>query len=116
MQHCSSVAYESLTRASNAGPVIRHLPERASQPGAPAIVPVGLPRTLVRRPDVREAEARLHEATAQTGVAVASFYPDISLTGSFTLNGPRFANASACCPACSTSAQPCPFPSSRAAG
>ncbi len=38
-----------------------------------------------RRPDVREAEARLHEATARTGVAVASFYPDVSLTGPFTL-------------------------------
>jgi NodT family efflux transporter outer membrane factor (OMF) lipoprotein len=45
-------------------------------------VPVGLPGTLVRRrPDVREAEARLHEATAQTGVAVANFYPDVTLNG-----------------------------------
>lgn len=46
-----------------------------------------------RRPDVREAEARLHETTAQTGIAVASFYPALSLTGSFTLNGLRFSNA-----------------------
>jgi NodT family efflux transporter outer membrane factor (OMF) lipoprotein len=51
-------------------------------PREPRQVPVGLPGTLVRRrPDVREAEARLHEATAQTGVAVANFYPDVTLNG-----------------------------------
>jgi NodT family efflux transporter outer membrane factor (OMF) lipoprotein len=51
-------------------------------PRVPRKVPVGLPGTLIRRrPDVREAEARLHEATAQTGVAVASFYPDVTLNG-----------------------------------
>src|SRR6202166_2689610 len=51
-------------------------------PRVPRKVPVGLPGTLVRRrPDVREAEARLHEATAQTGVAVANFYPDVTLNG-----------------------------------
>jgi NodT family efflux transporter outer membrane factor (OMF) lipoprotein len=51
-------------------------------PRVPRRVPVGLPGSLVRRrPDVREAEARLHEATAQTGVAVANFYPDVTLNG-----------------------------------
>jgi NodT family efflux transporter outer membrane factor (OMF) lipoprotein len=51
-------------------------------PRVPRKVPVGLPGSLVRRrPDVREAEARLHEATAQTGVAVANFYPDVTLNG-----------------------------------
>ncbi|WP_242097175.1 efflux transporter outer membrane subunit [Sphingomonas sp. CROZ-RG-20F-R02-07] len=56
----------------------------AMQPLVPPSVPVGLPADLARRrPDVREAEARLHAATAQTGVAVASFYPDISLAGNF---------------------------------
>ncbi|MEA2820809.1 MAG: hypothetical protein QOJ86_2813 [Bradyrhizobium sp.] len=51
-------------------------------PRVPRRVPVGLPGTLVRRrPDVREADARIHEATAQTGVAVASFYPDVTLNG-----------------------------------
>jgi NodT family efflux transporter outer membrane factor (OMF) lipoprotein len=60
----------------------------------PPSIPVGLPSELARRrPDIREAEARLHMATAQTGVAIASFYPDISLTGSFGLQGLQFANA-----------------------
>ena len=64
------------------------------EPGGPPRVPVGLPGDLVRRrPDVREAEARLHSATAQTGVAVADFYPDITLMGDEGLQGLRFADA-----------------------
>ena len=56
----------------------------ATQPLVPPSVPIGLPGELVRRrPDIREAEALLHAATAQTGVAVANFYPDVTLTGSF---------------------------------
>jgi NodT family efflux transporter outer membrane factor (OMF) lipoprotein len=53
-------------------------------PLVPPLVPVGLPADLTRRrPDVREAEARLHAATAETGVAVANFYPEFSLGGNF---------------------------------
>jgi NodT family efflux transporter outer membrane factor (OMF) lipoprotein len=49
----------------------------------PPIIGAGLPSSLAeRRPDIREAADALHQATAQIGVAVASFYPDVSLTGS----------------------------------
>jgi NodT family efflux transporter outer membrane factor (OMF) lipoprotein len=62
-------------------------------PRMPRKVPVGLPGTLVRRrPDVREAEARLHEATAQTGVAVADFYPDVTLNGALTVESFHLSN------------------------
>jgi len=55
-------------------------------PNPPATVPVGLPSTLARRrPDIRQAEDTLHAATAQIGVAVASFYPDVSLSGTYGL-------------------------------
>jgi NodT family efflux transporter outer membrane factor (OMF) lipoprotein len=49
----------------------------------PAEVPVSLPSGLVRRrPDILAAEATLHEAAAQIGVASAAMYPDIKLSAS----------------------------------
>jgi NodT family efflux transporter outer membrane factor (OMF) lipoprotein len=52
-------------------------------PLTPPDVPVGLPSDLLRRrPDIREAEAQLHAATAQIGVAVSALFPQFSLTGS----------------------------------
>ena len=51
-------------------------------PRIPDVVGIGVPSTLARRrPDIREAEAQLHAMTAGIGVAVANFYPDVSLTG-----------------------------------
>lgn len=45
-------------------------------------VPAGLPSALLeRRPDVREAEQALRAANAQVGVAEASLFPQLSLTG-----------------------------------
>jgi NodT family efflux transporter outer membrane factor (OMF) lipoprotein len=62
-------------------------------PRVPRRVAIGLPGTLVRRrPDVREAEARLHEATAQTGVAVANFYPDVTLNGNIDVESLHLSN------------------------
>lgn len=48
----------------------------------PVFVPAGLPADLIeRRPDLRQAEQTMRAANAQVGVAQASYYPSISLTG-----------------------------------
>lgn len=50
----------------------------------PPAVPAGLPsELLLRRPDLRKAEAALHSLTARVGVARAARFPRISLTGGF---------------------------------
>jgi len=47
----------------------------------PASLPVSVPSELVRRrPDILEAEAQLHAATADVGVATANLYPNITLS------------------------------------
>jgi NodT family efflux transporter outer membrane factor (OMF) lipoprotein len=52
----------------------------APVPSVPPEVPIGLPAELARRrPDIREAEANLHAATAQIGVAVADLFPRLTL-------------------------------------
>jgi NodT family efflux transporter outer membrane factor (OMF) lipoprotein len=50
-------------------------------PPTPPLAPIGLPADLARRrPDIREAEARLHAATARVGVAVGDLYPKLTLS------------------------------------
>ena len=67
------------------------LPSEASVPEfnletlhLPDDIPVSLPSELARqRPDIRAAEALLHQASAQIGVATANLYPQVTLSGSF---------------------------------
>jgi len=50
----------------------------------PLEVPVSVPSELVRqRPDILSAEALLHAANAQVGVATANLYPQLTLTGNY---------------------------------
>lgn len=59
----------------------------------PEEIPLTLPSTLThRRPDVRAAEAVLHQASAQVGVATANLYPHLTLTASYGSESSRFAD------------------------
>lgn len=58
----------------------------------PRDLPLSLPSNLVRqRPDVLSAEAQLHQASANVGVATANMLPQITLTGSGGSQASNFA-------------------------
>lgn len=71
--------------------LIGQLPDEMSLPNLnldkitlPTDLPISVPSLLVRqRPDIKAAEALLHAASAQIGVATANMYPQITLTGAF---------------------------------
>ena len=62
----------------------------------PHRLPVSLPSQLVhQRPDIQAAEAQLHAASAQIGIATAQLYPSITLSAGISassLNGGRLFN------------------------
>ncbi|MBV8380826.1 MAG: efflux transporter outer membrane subunit [Paucibacter sp.] len=59
----------------------------------PAELPLSLPSELVRqRPDIRAAEARLHEASAAVGVATAALFPSVELSATAGRAGNGIAN------------------------
>lgn len=56
----------------------------------PGRLPLSLPSTLVRqRPDIRQAEATLHQATATVGVGIANLLPQLTLSGSYGATAPE---------------------------
>jgi NodT family efflux transporter outer membrane factor (OMF) lipoprotein len=59
----------------------------------PADLPVTLPSELVRqRPDILAAEAQLHSASADIGVATAALFPSFTLNGTYGLNNNNFSD------------------------
>ena len=59
----------------------------------PTELPVSLPSALVRqRPDILAAEALLHAASAQVGVATANLYPQITISGNYGVESNKAGN------------------------
>lgn len=64
------------------GSLVEMLKQPAPLPQAPTNVAAGIPANMLRqRPDVRAAERTLAAESARIGVAEASLYPDLRLTG-----------------------------------
>jgi multidrug efflux system outer membrane protein len=73
------------------GALLDELAPPVAIPAGPPEVPVGVPAELLRRrPDIRQAEARIHAATARIGVATADLFPRISLSANAGTQGNKF--------------------------
>lgn len=71
-----------------AAPLMAQMQKGARQLRSPGSSATGVPADLVRnRPDIRSAEAALHQAVAAVGVAEADLYPSVTLTGTLARTG-----------------------------
>ena len=62
-------------------------------PAAPPPPPPGVPADLLRRrPDIRQAEAEIHAATARIGVATADLFPKFTIFGSAGVRSTDFSS------------------------
>ncbi len=92
-QELQTINAISLLLGEAPGALAAELQTSKPVPPVPPQVPIGLPSELARRrPDIRQAEANLHAATANIGAAQADFYPRITLSGSFALQATQFRN------------------------
>lgn len=82
-QNFSSAAFRLGVLTGEApGALVERLKQPAALPQVPTFVAAGIPAdTLRQRPDVRAAERTLASETARIGVAAASLYPDLRLSG-----------------------------------
>jgi len=72
----------SVLLGENPATWVQELSPVSEIPGAPPAVPLGLPSDLLlRRPDIRVAEAQIHAATARIGVATADLFPRFTISG-----------------------------------
>jgi multidrug efflux system outer membrane protein len=68
--------------------LLKELSAPSQIPASVPELPAGLPSDLLRRrPDIRSAEAQIHQATANVGVAVADLFPKFNLVGNLSFSG-----------------------------
>ena len=74
-------------------PQNKHINIKLANIQVPKSIPLWLPSSLVsRRPDIRAAEAKLHQATANVGIAKSGYYPNIAIAGSISSQAINLAN------------------------
>ncbi|MCX5904364.1 MAG: efflux transporter outer membrane subunit [Proteobacteria bacterium] len=70
--------------------LVKELSPVAPIPANPPEIPMTLPsELLLRRPDVRSAEAQIHSASARIGAATADLFPKFNLIGSTGFQGSK---------------------------
>lgn len=78
----------SVLLAQEPSALVDELSTASPLPGNPPAIPMLLPSDLLlRRPDIRRAEAQIRSATARIGVATADLFPKFNLLGSFGFQG-----------------------------